>query len=375
MNSVTSDKKKSRSDKRSDKRTDKRIESPISENSIHKGSNKDKRSDKKFDKKFGKKFCPNCGSILKGEQEVCKSCSNQDFTFKDIHIVLCNSCHSYYSRNKWIKFKDINSLIKTIAGQNIKARVHIKNMPKELKDKIISYKAGIKTNITIPVTYGHNEFEIPATLEITLCNKCSKKESQYFESILQLRNSNDEILEFVRNDVKKQHKKGIYITKEVLLEKYSNRDIDLYLTNQTYAKTLAGKIKKNFGGIIKKNAKHFSLNWQTTKTVYRLNILLQLPNYKKNDVIKYDNHLYKVVSLGSTIHVIDLKTNNKTSLPNKDSYDVLHPAIFQVIKRYPEYEVLDPNTYYQARLMNPSKKLEINQKIKVVIDGSEAWMV
>ena len=45
------------------------------------------------------------------------------------------------------------------------------------------------------------------------------------------------------------------------------------------------------------------------------------------------------------------------------------------IKKYPEYEVLDPNTYYQTRLMNPEKDLEINQNIKVIIDGGEAWMV
>ena len=51
------------------------------------------------------------------------------------------------------------------------------------------------------------------------------------------------------------------------------------------------------------------------------------------------------------------------------------PVEVMLIKKYPEYEVLDPNTYYQARLMNPSETLQINQKIHVVIDGGEAWIV
>jgi NMD protein affecting ribosome stability and mRNA decay len=269
----------------------------------------------------------------------------------------------------------VNTAINKTVLDDIKAKVKIKKLSKDLKEKIDSYKAGIKDDLNIEVVHKTQTFDIPAKLEVTLCPKCSKKGTQFFDSTIQLRNCTEEVLAFARNEVAKQQKKGIFITKEVPIEKYSIKDIDMYLTNQTYAKTLADKIRKNFGGTIKKNAKHFSLNWQTTKTLYRLNILLQLPSYKKNDVIKDENHLYRVISLGAKIHVTDLKTNHKTSLPNKESYDVLHPVLFQVIKRYPEYEVLDPNTYYQARLMNPSKKLEINQKVKVVIDGSEAWMV
>lgn len=330
---------------------------------------------KKTPKRFGKRFCPNCGNLLHGTSELCSSCTTPDFKFKDIKIVLCNSCNSYLHKNKWTKYTDVNTAISMTALEGIKAKVKIKKLSKELKEKIESHKAGIKDDLNIEVIHKTQIFDIPAKLEVTLCPKCSKRGTQFFDSTIQLRNCTEEILAFARNEVKKQQKKGIFITKEVPIDKYSIKDIDMFLTNQTYAKTLAEKIKKNFGGTIKKNAKHFSLNWQTTKTLYRLNILLQLPSYKKNDVIKEDNHLYKIISIGDKIRVEDLRTKHKTSLPNKESYDVLHPATFQVIKRYPEYEVLDPNTYYQARLMNPSKKLEINQKIKVVIDGSEAWMV
>lgn len=336
---------------------------------------KGKQHAKTFGKRFSKKFCPKCGDVLIGSNELCNNCREPDFEFKDMKIIICNSCNSYLNKNKWTKYKDINTVLKKISSHSIKTKITIKKIPKEIKKKIDSYKAGIKSDINIPIIHKKSLFDIPAKLEVTLCNKCSKKGSQFFDSILQLRNCNEEILQFVHNEVKKQHKKGVFINKEVPIEKYSIKDIDLYLTNQSYAKTLAEKIKKNYGGVIKKNAKHFSMNMQTSKTLYRLNILLLLPNYSKNDVIKIDNHLYKIISIGDKIHVEDLRTKHKTSIQNKDSYDVLKPTTFIVIKRHPEYEVLDPNTYYQARLMNPSKNLEINQKIKVIVDGSEAWMI
>lgn len=341
-------------------------------------------------KKFSKKFCPKCGKIIEGNSELCSTCNNIDFEFKDIVITICNSCKSYYYANKWASFKDLNAVVKKVLSLKIKInntsnkvnnaynknkKFIVKKMFKKDLENILFLKPGNNLEQKITLKFNNQLFDIPVVFKSTLCNKCSRKNSKYFESILQLRNCNEEILSFIRREVLKQNKKGIYITKEVPLEKYSLEQIDIYLTNQTYAKTLAEKVRKNFGGIIKKNAQHYSLDWQTSKTVYRLNLLLELPNYKKNDVIKMNNHLYKIQSIGSKIHVVDLKTNTKTSLPNNNAYDILHPVIFQVIKRYPEYEVLDPNTYYQARLMNPSKKLEINQKIKVVIDGSEAWMI
>lgn len=322
-----------------------------------------------------KRFCPRCGKHFDGKNMLCKECTKPDFKFKDIRIMICNSCHSYNHKNKWTGFRDVNSAIKKIASDNIKAKVKIISIGAEEKDKILSFKAGVKTDIMIDVVHKMQHFDIPAVLEVTLCPKCSKKGTKYFESILQLRNCNDQVLDFVRNEVLKHNKKGIFINKEAPLDKYSIKDIDIYLTNQTYAKTLAALVKKHYGGIIKKNAQHFSLDWQTSKTVFRLNVLLILPSYSKGDVIKAQDHLYKILSLGDKIHVKDLRTDHKTSLAHKESYDVLKPVMFQLIKRYPEHEVLDPTTYYQARLMNPSEGLEINQKIKVILDGGEAWMV
>jgi nonsense-mediated mRNA decay protein 3 len=321
--------------------------------------------------RYGKKFCPNCGKIVEGNRIFCKDCTQPDFAFKDMKLIICNSCHSYFHKNKWTKFKDINTALKHIAKDNIKAKVTLS----PLSSDILEYKAGIKKDMTLEVTHKGEAYDIPLRLEVTLCNKCSKKDTKYFESILQVRNAYPQIIDFIRNEVKKQHKKGVFINKENRIEKYSEKDIDFSITNQTYARILAQKIRKQFGGTIKNNAQLFSIDWETSKNIYRLHVYIEIPSYAKGDVIKTHNALYKITSISDKIHVTNIKNKSKSLLPHKNTYDILKPVQFQIIKKYPEYEVLDPNTYYQVRLMNPSENLEINQKIMVVVDAGEAWML
>jgi len=323
---------------------------------------------------YSKKFCPNCGKpVDKGV--FCNSCKKVDFEFKDINVKICNNCKSYFQKNKWMHFKDLNEAISHVASDNIKSEVKINSLDENVLERLSSFKEGVKRDITLEISHKGELFDIPAKIEFTLCTKCSKSGTQYFESVLQLRNASDEIARFVRQDISKQKSKGIHLNKEVRLDKYSDKDVDFYLTKKNYAKVLAEKVKKNFGGKIKSNAQLYSIDWETSKNQYRLNVLLELPNYSKDDVIKLGNDLFKIVSLGDKIHVENLKTRAKTSIPHKESYDILKPVMFQIIKKYPEFEVLDPNTYYQARLMNPKGTLEINHKVRCVIDGSEAWMM
>ena len=326
-------------------------------------------------RKLGGKFCPNCGKELQGTEVTCKGCTTPEFAFKNIHITLCNSCHSYLHRSKWTKCIDINTAVKKVAQDAIKVSVKIGKLSLELHETMSTFKAGVTRDFTIEVAHEGSLFDIPATYEVTLCPKCSKKGTKYFESILQVRNATPEITAFIRNDIAKQKKKGIYINKESRLNKYSEENIDFSITDQTYAKVIAEKLHHQYGAIIKKNAQLFSINWQTTKNIYRLNVLVEIPRYHVGDCIKDENNLYHIMSLGTRINVTNLKTQKKTSLVHGSKYHLLKPTFFQVIKKYPEAEVLDPQTYYQARLMNPTEKLEINQTIKVVVDGQEAWMV
>ena len=62
----------------------------------------------------------------------------------------------------------------------------------------------------------------------------------YYEGILQLRKPNEEVIEFIKNQVKKRT--NVLITKE----KKVNNGIDFYITSQKYLQVIGKKLKKHY---------------------------------------------------------------------------------------------------------------------------------
>lgn len=325
-------------------------------------------------KQYGVKFCPNCGNTLTGDNSLCKKCSGTDFDFKEIKLFTCNSCQSYNYKNKWKQFQDVDSVVKMIVTDCVKEEFKYYNLDEITKETLLSYKAGVHKDFIVKISIGREKFDLPAVIDVTLCPKCCKKGTKYFEGILQIRNASDEIYNFIRHDLTRNKVRGVHITKEIIIDT-QGKDRDYYYTDKKYLRIIAEKLRQHFGAIVKHNAQLFSIDWETSKNLYRLNVLVEFPKYSKNDVIKIEKQLYRIISMDEKIHVLNLNTNTKTLFPHKDSYDVLKPVELIIIKKYPEYEVLNPNTYYQARLMNPTENLEVNETITAIIDGSEAWMI
>jgi len=325
-------------------------------------------------KQYGVKFCPNCGNSITDNNTLCKKCSGTDFDFKEIKLFTCNSCKSYNYKNKWKQFHDLNKVMKIIVNDSIKNEFKYHNLEENVITELLSYKAGVHKDFTVKISIGRENFDLPAVIDVTLCPKCCKQGTKYFEGILQIRNASDEIYNFIQNDLSKNKSKGVHVTKEIIIDNLG-RDRDYYYTDKRYLNIISGKLRQHFGALVKHNAQLFSIDWETSKNLYRLNVLVEFPKYNKNDVIKIDEQLYKIISMDEKVHVVNLETNTKTLLPHKESYDILKPVELIVIKKYPEFEVLDPNTYYQAKLMNPTDDLEVNETIKAVIDGSQAWLI
>ena len=96
------------------------------------------------------------------------------------------------------------------------------------------------------------------------------KNPQYFEGILQLRNPNEEVLNFIRNQFK--NNKKAWIAKEEGLK----TGIDLYVSSNKFLLSLGKKLKKSFKGELKTSRKLYSKNRLTSKNVYRVTVLFRL---------------------------------------------------------------------------------------------------
>ena len=270
-------------------------------------------------------------------------------------LKLCPSGR-YFWKNKWKKFENLNDLFIELFGK----------VPEELQKNELVLKPGIKRKCKIV----KNGKKIVLQIEVTLSPKLSKEKSQYYEGILQVKNCDTEITDFIRNELKKANKKGIFITQE----KLEKNRADFFITNQTYMKSLAVKLQKEFGGKISLNPTLFSRNRQTSKELYRLTIMLDIPKIRKNDVIIADNKIFVVNSAREKIHVVDLK-GKKTALPYKN-YKELTKQETRITKVYPQIEIMDPETYQSIEIQNKKlkKNYKLEQKVKVVYHNGW-WIV
>lgn len=133
----------------------------------------------------------------------------------------------------------------------------------------------------------------------------------YYQGILQLRDINDEILNFVRNQIKKRSDTAV--TKTV---KFSN-GVDLYITSQKFIRILGKKLKESFGGELKITSKLHTRNKQG-KDLYRVNVLFKLSKYKKGDVVSVRGDKVRLIRIGKKIFAKDLKTGKKVTIRSND---------------------------------------------------------
>lgn len=96
------------------------------------------------------------------------------------------------------------------------------------------------------------------------------KNPQYFEGILQLRNPNEEVLNFIRNQFKNNEKAWIAKTEGL------KTGIDFYVSSNRFLLSLGKKLKKSFKGELKTSRKLHTQNRLTSKRVYRVTVLFRL---------------------------------------------------------------------------------------------------
>jgi len=135
---------------------------------------------------------------------------------------------------------------------------------------------------------------------------------QYYEGILQLRNPNKEVIDFIERHI--EGKENVFITKK---EKVRN-GIDFYITSKKYLQNLGRKLQNCFGGELKISSRLFSRDRQTSKNIYRVNVLFRLPGFKKGDIIELKGDKIKVINIGKNVFGKNIKTGKKVSVNFKD---------------------------------------------------------
>lgn len=135
-----------------------------------------------------------------------------------------------------------------------------------------------------------------------------KNNPQYFEGILQLRNPTNELVRYIEKQVKE--KKNVFIVEK----EYVVNGIDIYISSNKFIKSLGRKLQKQFGGELKISSRLYSRDRQTSKDLYRLNVLFRLPKYKKGEIVTVKGERIKILSLGKKVLGKDLVTGKKVRI-------------------------------------------------------------
>lgn len=130
----------------------------------------------------------------------------------------------------------------------------------------------------------------------------------YYEGILQLRNPDDEIFNYIKKKLDENPRV------KIVKEKKLKNGVDLYFDDQKFLKSLGKKLQYKFGAQMKTSAKLHTVSRKTGKRLYRLTVLIRVPHFRVGQVIKLQGKLMRVLKIGNKVRVKEEKTGKKRIL-------------------------------------------------------------
>ncbi|MEM1988826.1 MAG: NMD3-related protein [Candidatus Woesearchaeota archaeon] len=239
------------------------------------------------------KKCIICGKEI-SFGAFCKDCYVKENPVikkvKTLNIKICENCNDIEIKNKWnILEEGIEKLIKesVVFDENfeIYETLLLDYYLEEKKIKIILELNGIIKELNEEFS---EQIELEYPYQPTLCEKCKKSNTQYYEAILQLRDFPINFLNEVQNFLKEEMMKNkVYSNKEIIYKKSKKQknseeiliNKDIYLTSMNFAKAFVRELEKKYKNLETKiSRKIYSKDKVTSKDLYRLTILVRYNN-------------------------------------------------------------------------------------------------
>ena len=214
---------------------------------------------------------------------------------KNKRLKICSYCGRIFYHGTWKKI-DFDDIIRKEYN---------------LKDFNVIYPKnkgpGIRTEIIVEYHKGKETIQVPIKVMYTVCDRCRKKTSTYYEGILQLRNADKDIIDFVNKRIKQD---DIFVSKKIS----KGKNIDLYLGSRKFITNIGKELDKRFNGQLKISRKIVGRNKQKGRDIYRVNVVFKRYNFKIGQILEYKGRKIKIKNIGKFISGIDINTNKKVSI-------------------------------------------------------------
>jgi nonsense-mediated mRNA decay protein 3 len=135
------------------------------------------------------------------------------------------------------------------------------------------------------------------------------KHPNYYEAIIQVRDIEKEVSDFMKN---------LIDTKRLIVNKISKmrNGADYFCADNNQARAMSKKLQQTFGGEIKTTS---SLHTQKDgKDLYRVTFLFRQTPFKKGDDVEYDEEIWEIKSLVKDIFLQNKKSGKKVHIPYRN---------------------------------------------------------
>lgn len=320
--------------------------------------------------------CYKCGIEKEmASNALCVDCMNFDtpvvkeLKFKSVQV--CQKCGSYCYFKEWHKEKkSLHEMICETIDKGLKInpiydleKIEIKEKPLERESTPKKHFYDVEVKLGLHLDYDFTFIQkVHFHQSDSFCSQCLKYNNNYFEGILQIRGKDNEryaeVENFILGLVNKR--KDVEIHK---IERNVN-GLDIYVTNKRVLLEIAQKAHNEFGGHLEQNSQLFSWNKQTSKDVFRLNVLMRLPDFEKYDLIEINGSKIVVKKVrGKKVFGINIQNHKDQEFDfNNNSYEIIARKENSVQKTtiskiYPEIEVLN-ESYESVPIINLTEKEE-----------------
>ena len=328
-------------------------------------------------------FCPKCGR--KDVVDVfCANCLREEKPliagFKEFLVEVCISCGCVHHRYRWHATPDPHARLAELLKEHLVfpayadiKEVTVAPLAFDMKSGLLvsgEAKVIVTGRASKKARYYEEEYAFPFKIQNTVCKRCSRLGTQYFEGTLQVRNETKESAKFLKEYL--QHTSAT-----IAKEDHEKSGTDYYLTVKAEVERAARALQERFGGAIRSSARLFSRNKMTSKDIYRVTWFIELPPFAAGDIVQVGKASLLVLELGKRIRFFN-PARGKTEFHEytEDERWERLPVFETTISSIEPLSVLHPETFDEIRVGNAHPgEHHVNERVNVFLDEKRAYII